>query len=101
MEKIYCFLFGHHFELDKYSICMRCDKQYDKTLKFRFTLRFKGATLNKWLKKFKKAYKSWFVNIVNKQVNKKQLQFTIKMMKLNELRKGRSYQYVNDYEKTN
>ena len=101
MEKIYCFLFGHHFELDKYSICMRCDKQYDKTLKFRFALWFRGTILNKWYKKFKKAYKSWFDKTVNKQVNKKQLQFTIKMMKLNELRRRGSYRYVNDYEKTN
>ena len=97
MNKLYCFLFGHHFELDKYSICLRCDKQYDETLKFRFALWFKKTSLNKLVKRVNKSFKLWFEKTVNKEVSKKQKIFTLRMMKLNELRKGRSHQFINDY----
>jgi len=43
-DKLICFLTGHIWELDKYSICLRCHKQYDDTfLKHKFVKVFGGT----------------------------------------------------------
>jgi len=34
-RKVECFLLGHKWQLDAFSICLRCGKQYDSTLKQR------------------------------------------------------------------